>query len=256
MNNLTIVASNRNRLDINSPASQLFLKSLQWQTYTNFEVLIVDGGSNNYNELQDYFSKNNCIIKINIIQHKIGEAFLRALLNNVGIRNAQTPYIACTDVDMCFGKDFIKTAMSNFNEKSFVESRTMYWKENVTNAIYAGKLDPLNDLDSCKSGRIKKQTTAGGFQGTHINNWNILKAYNEDMCGWGSEDFELLTRAQRLGLNVRWMGENNDIMLFHQPHAKDTKKDLEYQENNKKILEQTLRGGNKEINVNGWGGKE
>jgi hypothetical protein len=55
-------------------------------------------------------------------------------------------------------------------------------------------------------------------------------------------------------LKTKWMGENNDIMLFHQPHAKTSeqvKKDLEYQEENKKLLANIKSFV---ANPNGWGG--
>ena len=49
---LTIVASNRDRLDFNNMPSQWFLKSLEWQECKNFNLLIVDGGSKNYEEIK------------------------------------------------------------------------------------------------------------------------------------------------------------------------------------------------------------
>ncbi len=109
---LTIVASNRDRLKLEEPASQLFLKSIQWQDYTDFELLIVDGGSQNYDELEKYFSSQSFRIPMRIIQYKIGEAFERALLNNVGIRNANGEYVMCTDVDMMFGKNLTETIIN------------------------------------------------------------------------------------------------------------------------------------------------
>ena len=252
---LTIVASNRNRLDLNSPSTQWFLKSIQWQNYKDFELLIADGGSSNYNELKEYFEKSHQDIPMRIIQHKIGEPFERALLNNVGIRNSKGEYAMCTDVDMLLSKNFVSTLINNVSENSFIESRTMYWKSKLINKIYSGELDPYGDLDKCKIGRIKQRTTCGGCQCTSVNNWNSLRGYNEAFIGWGSEDYDLLTRAALMRLNIKWLGGSiEDIMLFHQPHAKteqQVKIDLEHQEKNKVLLKNIKHYS---TNINKWGG--
>ena len=252
MSLLTITASNKNRLDINNISSQYFIKSIQWQSFTDFELLIADGGSDNYDELKKYFNSFNGPIKMNLVQHKIGDVFLRALLNNVGIRNSKTPYILCTDVDMLFAKDFVKTVVSKLNENNFVESRTMYWKSKFVNKIYSGEIDPYNNINDCKKGRIKKRTTAGGCQCAHINVWNKIRGFDERYYGWGSEDYDLLTRVIKCGINVEWIGESlEEIMLFHQPHERNVTRDLVFQEENKKILHSIKEY---KVNQDGWGG--
>lgn len=203
---LTIVASNRDRLDLNTPSTQWFIKSIQWQEYTNFELLIADGGSKNYEEIDNYFKTCNSKIPMRIVQHKIGEPFERALLNNVGVRNANSEYILTTDVDMVFGKDLVSEVMKNISKDVFIESRTMYWKSNIVNKIYSGELDPYNNLDSCKVGRMKKRTSAGGLQAAHKDVWNKVRGFNEtEMHGWGSEDVELLERIKMARIKVIWL---------------------------------------------------
>ena len=63
-----------------------------------------------------------------VAELKLGEKFERARLNNVGVRNANTPYIMTTDVDMFFAPKFVETMIANLNPKRFIESRTLYWK--------------------------------------------------------------------------------------------------------------------------------
>jgi predicted glycosyltransferase involved in capsule biosynthesis len=252
---LTITASNRDRLQIKDcERSAMFLKSIQWQTYKDFELLIADGGSQNYDEIKEYFASHTGDIPMRIVQCKIGEAFLRAKLNNVGVRNAKAEYIMTTDVDMLFGKDFVKTLMSKVGKNILVESRTMYLKPLPAKMIYEGKIDPYNDIDNCKRGRIKKRTTAGGCQCMHINSWEKIRGFDESYVGWGSEDYDLLTRAKKAGIRARWMGESREsIMLFHLPHSRDTKKDLEYQEENKKRLNRIKHYA---VNPDGWGDRK
>lgn len=259
---LTMTASNRDRFDPNSDATKLFIKSVQWQTYKDFELLIADGGSKNYEEIKDYLENYGGDIHMRIVQFPIGEAFERARLNNVGVRNASGEYVMTTDVDMVFGKNFVDTLMGNVGENILVESRTMYLKPAIMNKIYNGELDPYNDICSIKKGRIKKRTTAGGCQcmaNKENKGWNLVNGFDEKgYIGWGSEDADLLTRCKYAGMKIVWMGESLDsIMLFHQHHSKpDVKKDLMHQDRNKKTLAKLQREKYFRVNEEGgWGGK-
>jgi len=248
---LTIVASNRDRLDLNSNITKWFIKSLEWQDCKDFEVIIADSNSGNYEELKRYFEGNQFQIPIRIVSHNI-DLFSRSVLNNVGICNGTAPYRASTDVDMLFARDFVSEVVANLAPDIMIESRTMYWKKGVADQIYGGKLDPYNDINACKLNRIKKRTSAGGFQCMHIDSWNKIRGFDERYQVWGSEDQDLLLRAVMAGIKVKWMGENGDIRLFHQPHLKkDIKKDLEWQEKNKKYLYNIK---DYRANPNGWGG--
>jgi len=254
---LTIVASNRDRLDFGTPSGKLFLDSLEAQTNQDFEVIIADGGSKNYDELEKFMAERVCEPHIRIVKEQLGEKFERARLNNVGVRNATTPYIMTTDVDMCFGAEFVDNLLSRVAPNKFVESRTRYWRGKLVNRIYSGELNPFTDLDSCQNGRIKKRTTAGGCQCAHIDQWTKVRGFDEDFIGWGSEDFDLLTRMMNSGAKVDWMGEAPDIVrLFHQPHAKpNIKEDLECQKKNQKLLKRVKMGQRPfTANPNGWGG--
>jgi glycosyltransferase involved in cell wall biosynthesis len=250
---LTITASHRNRLKIGDNSTEFFIKSLQWQACKDFEVLIADGGSENYEEIKDYIENYDGPVKMRMIQHKIGDEFQRAFLNNFGIRNARTPYVMTTDVDMLYGPGFVERLCKKLKPGVFMESRTMYWKKPIATMVYSGEIDPCKDLDACKVGRIKKRTTAGGCQCTHIDNWNKLRGFNENFIGWGSEDQELLKRVKLLRLKVKWMGETREsIQLFHQPHLRpNLKQDLAHQEKNKRRLRKV---GNYAANPEGWGG--
>jgi len=253
MPKLTITASNRDRFDPNSNATKWFIKSLQWQTYKDFEILLADGMSKNYEEIKAFLENYGGDIPMRIVQFPIGEAFERARLNNVGIRNALGEYVMTTDVDMAFGKDFVQTLMGLVSPDSLVESRTLYWHPKTAQKIYNGELDLYNDIQGCRAGRVKKRTSCGGCQAMHMDGWNKVRGFSEEYIGWGSEDFDLLTRAKLAKLHVKWMGEIGDVALFHQWHPKNIKEDLTYQAKNKKIL-----AGIKQysVNPNGWGGKE
>lgn len=251
MNNLTIVVSNRDRLDPKSPATQYFFGSLERQSCLDFEMIIVDGGSRNIEELEKYIAKPSPIKK-KLICHSMGKFFERSLLNNVGIRNAETKYVMASDADMLYGRNFIKVLNEKLSPFCFVESRTLFLKEEIASKIYDGKLDFYNNENSCKKGRLMRRTTCGGCQAASLDNWNKLRGYNEKMVGWGPEDQELLKRACHLPLSITWLGETIEtIMLFHQPHPKNQEQ-LITNAPNKHILNNEFT---MDVNKDGWGGK-
>jgi len=252
---LTVVSPNKNRMKVGSPATELFLKSLQWQDDKNFEVIIVDGMSDNNKELKKYLESYNGDINIKVITRKVeADPFPKCLLNNIGIRNSETDYVMTTDVDIAFGREFMTGLMGQLQLNIFSESRALYWKPGIANKIYQGEVDLYNDIDSCKIGRIKKRTTPGACQCMHIEQWNKLRGYDESYVGWGSEDMDLYKRALKMNLQVMWMGESRDsIMAFHQPHPRNIKRDLEYQKHNKRRLA-NIKGY--VVNPDEWGDRK
>jgi len=251
---LTITASNKNRLKLDELASQWFIKSIQWQDCKDFELLIADGGSDNYEEIKEYFESHDGPIKMSIVKHEIGDVFLRATLNNVGIRNSRTDYIMTTDVDMLFARGFVNTLVGLVKPNCLVESRTMYLKQGVMKEIYAGiGGNPYENVECLKRGRIKKRTTAGGCQCLHKDSWEKIRGFDESYYGWGSEDYDLYARVSRQRWKIKWMGESREaIELFHQHHHHpNLKEELKHQSGNKKRLA-TI--GKRELNPDGWGG--
>ena len=252
MSSLTIVIPNKDRMDINSNSTKWLLKSLQWQVCDKpFDILFADGGSANYEELKNFVESYNGKYPMKFVQKKI-DVWNKSLLNNFGIRSAKGEYILRTDADILFAQNFVSSVVAVLDKNAFIEARTMYWKGFMSNKIYSGELDPYANIDACKIGRIKKRTTCGGCQCTHIDNWTKLKGYNEDVA-WIYEDMEMMVRASVSGLNIKWIGENiNNIMLFHQPHEcyKNTTEQLAKVGSNKYLSHHPKL----DVNTNGWGG--
>lgn len=241
-------------MDLNSKSTQFFLASLFWQDNKDVEVVIADGGSDNYKELCDY-ANLHIDLHMRVISHPIGDAFLRALLNNVGVRHSKGEYILATDADMIFRRDFTKVIIQNTSKDCILESRTFHMTQRRTNEIHNGIIDPYANFDDCKIGSRgtgRFTGSPGGCQCMHRDNWDQLRGYNEKYIGWGSEDRDLLKRAKLLGLKEKWTGKiASEGMILHQWHYQDMKRDLAFQESNKKILEAVNVA---RVNQNGWGG--
>lgn len=255
MRKLTVIIPNKDRLMPNSISTEFLFRSLDNQSFRDFDVLIVDGGSKNYEELKNYIGMLDKGIKKTIIQNKLSVIWNKCILNNFGIKRCDSEYAMTTDADMLFGKEFIANLCKSLSENTFVESVTMYMKYGIMKHIYAGSPDFFKDENKCKIGRVKRRTTCGGCQATSIKNWEKLKGYDEEMKGWGFEDQELLFRAELSGLKIVWLGEQGDVCLFHQAHDKPNDKENTLHTNdNKNRLDNLIKTKKFDyVNKNGWG---
>jgi len=89
----------------------LCLKSIFQQSYREFEVIVIDNGSNDgsYNYIQTYFPQVILIInKVNL-----GASFAR----NQGIEKARGDWVVTLDADVILNKDFLEKMVSSFNGK-------------------------------------------------------------------------------------------------------------------------------------------
>jgi len=75
---LTITASNKNRFQPGTKQTDLFIKSLQWQTCKDFEFVLSDGGSDNYKEVKEYLENYDGDVPMRVVRNPIGDAFLRS----------------------------------------------------------------------------------------------------------------------------------------------------------------------------------
>ena len=81
------------------------LKSIQNQTYTNFEVILLDDASDDGSEIiAENFSKEDG----RFIYHKLPKQKGVGVLRNIGVEYAKGKYLAWVDSDDIISKDFLK----------------------------------------------------------------------------------------------------------------------------------------------------
>ena len=91
------------------------LKSLNKQTYSNFEVILINSNSsdNSFNIVNNWISKNKSKIKYKNLNKK---SFLPSTSKNIGIKCSSGSWIAFMDVDLKFSKFWLETQI-NFLKK-------------------------------------------------------------------------------------------------------------------------------------------
>lgn len=130
------------------------LDSILAQTYTNFEVLIIDDVStdNSLDIIHDY-QKKDVRIKLFKLKQNSGPAIAR----NLGIKNAKGNFLTFIDSDDLWDKIFLETSINfmEINKYSFIFSSYRRTDENL-NKLYDDYIVPekVNYTDLLKSNRI------------------------------------------------------------------------------------------------------
>ena len=126
---------------------------------------------------------------------------------NYGVRQATTPFIVTSDVDMIYTSNPFQWCLDNFEEKCIYHIPT-YWLP--------------------KSANFKKAQAAGignsgGFVFSHIQAFIDTNGYDERFVYWGKEDADFPIRLRTLGYKQIWLPET-EHKLYHQwhPTLKDT----------------------------------
>ncbi|PBI89463.1 putative glycosyl transferase [Flavobacterium sp. ACN2] len=199
------------------------LDSLKEQTNSDFEVLLVDYGSN-----------LSCasIIKDLISNYKFAkylynysgfQPWSRAKAINIGLKKTTTEYIFTADVDMIFSPNFVSR---------------LHELKNPFKAYYF-KVGFLNEKESKANKKFENYlidfSTEIGAQGLSLFYLNSLKeitGYDEFLHFWGAEDIDVHNRLEKNQTESIFYSE--EILMLHQWHAS-------YRKSEKKVLTTDLQ---------------
>jgi glycosyltransferase involved in cell wall biosynthesis len=165
------------------------VQSVLRQTFTDYEILIVNDGSTDVPTLEKLASYNHQRIRV---LHKANGHLSSA--RNHGIRHAAGTFIVTLDADDWFEKDFIASGMAYLQNHSNAGAVTCYlkafglkkyrWKPaggHVVNFLYR--------QESCASAMFRKSC------------WEQIGGYDENMKS-GYEDWEFWIRLTAAGYEV------------------------------------------------------
>lgn len=194
-NQITVVTAIRDR---ESWRIRTMVESIR-KTGANPSFHIVDYGSS-----KEYAAEYKTLCKELKIKytHMYAEGYpwnkCRAL--NFGARQAETVFIATSDVDMIYENNSFQWCLDNYKNKSIFHIGT-YWlgkDKNKAKAISAG-------TGNC-----------GGFCFTSKEAFEEIGGYDERFCYWGFEDLDWPSRLKRKGYKQVWLP--SEYKIFHQWH--------------------------------------
>lgn len=167
------------------------IKSILNQTYRNFEIIIVDDGSDD-KETLGILEKID-IQGVEVFHKQNGDV---ASARNYGIRRSCGEYILTLDADDRFAPTFIEKAVNILQKQPKVGMVTSYVQRFGENEIESGKLE-------CKGGDIKDflvKNQAVACLMFRFQCWKDAGGYDEEIQGF--EDWEFAISVTKQGWTV------------------------------------------------------
>lgn len=202
-------------------ALTVVLNSLTKQTYTNFEIIIADDGSDERTKkVIDYYSDRLNIIHV----WQEDEGFRAARARNLAIEKARAPLIIFIDGDCAVPANFVSTHVKMFDEKYFtVGSRVLCSQSFTDDILVHGQITNWSLLRwhwAAIKGKINRASSLwrlplGPLRKTQPTKWKGAKTchlavprrallavggFDEVFQGWGFEDSDLVVRLINYGL--------------------------------------------------------
>ena len=246
---ITIIYPYRNR---ESERVKRSLDSLNEQTNSNFEVLLVDYGSDSVSAsvIKELIS-NYKFVKY-IYNYSEFQPWSRAKAINIGLKNVNTDYIFTADVDMIFSPNFVSTLHEI--KKPF---KAYYLKVGFLNEKESKADKKFEDFKIDFSSEVGAQ----GLSLFYLKSLKAVTGYDEFFHFWGAEDIDVHNRLEKNGTESIFYSE--EILMLHQWHTSYRKaektvltKDLQLIDilriNYQKLLENT-RSKRVEVNNVNWG---
>lgn len=183
------------------------LDSLMKQTDMDFDVLLVDYGSNNeYQTKIEALCRAYQFCKYLKIDAE-GKLWNRAETLNYGIINAAGEYLFTADVDLVFKQSFISTL-----KKKADAGKASFFAVGYLNESNSINIDVtnLNALTYNKS-----QDFALGMVLLKKSEFVSVNGYNSFYSIWGIEDTDLKYRLEKLQITTEFV---NEVEMLHQYH--------------------------------------
>lgn len=206
---ITIIFAFRNR---ETSRIKRCFDSLARQSYTNFNVIFVDSGSEP-TFAQPVQQLCEAYPFITYLYHQTrGLEWNKPHALNVAIKAAETKYILSSDIDLIFSQNHLQHIVELAGKYDHVYSE-VYWLDK--------KFNNWESLNTSIPTGIKS-SGEGGKGGVHLmrkTDLEKVEGYDENFKYWGFEDIDLHNRLTLLGLSHGW-ANHHIYPVFHQWHPK------------------------------------
>lgn len=201
---ISIIYSYRN---LDCQRLNLSLESLEKQSNKNFEVVLVDFGSNNYfsEAIKKVISKYSFVRYI--YTYTENQIWSRSRALNLAIKESKFDKIFSSDVDMIFDEKLVDRLLDLYDEKKVTHFKVGYLKKKFKMPI---KNRDIESYSNKGAQGILLFSKSKAFE---------ITGYDEFMCGWGCEDNDFLNRFKSIGIASEFY---ENILVYHQWHKKFT----------------------------------
>jgi len=183
------------------------LKSLNNQIEKNFEVFLVDYGSEVQISNQIEKLCNSYSFVKHQYQHTQFQPWNKSKALNSVIKNLKTDYCFVADVDMIFHPQFVEKA-----QKLQAKNKTVYFQVGFLGPEETVK---VKNFSAYKNYRLSNDE-ATGLSMFPVNILKELRGFDEFYHFWGAEDTDMHVRLKNAGYEVKFYDE--EVLLLHQWH--------------------------------------
>lgn len=203
---LTIIFPYRNR---DPERIRCSLISLSNQSFHDFEVMFIDYGSQDVKaKAVEAIIADFPFASYHYVAHE-GLLWNKSKALNYGIRQAKTPYIITSDIDVLFAPHFIESVVAQMEPNGFSLFKIGYLSEKET------KLQLTNlDFNTISTTHVGETFGIGLFPKEALE---TVGGLDEFFHFYGSEDEDINLRVQIAGYRLK---QCNELMLYHQWHKR------------------------------------
>ena len=189
---------------------EYFLESLQWQSIRDFELVVINQGSDEEVNawLEPLLSRYSFVSYI--YNFTRGQFFNKSNALNIGIKTAAGKYIVIADIDIVFPRNYLEKIRDQLSPDLFFTHNAFYLP--LTFKIEGMQYFFSKDLiDSCQEKFIglcvaKKEAFIG------------INGFDEYFLLWGGEDDDITNRLESSG-RKRIHFTAASMNIYHQWHA-------------------------------------
>jgi glycosyltransferase involved in cell wall biosynthesis len=206
------------------------LGSLRWQDVgaKAIEIIVSDFGSDpeqarSIAELAEAHGAR-------VVRTETAAYWNRSRALNIGIRASSADVLFCTDADMIFFPNFVSSILQEHTErpgKAMVVCKCSDLPESVGERRW--RPDDLDELR--RATRVRRSPGTGACQAAPRDFFFHARGYDEKYWYWGKEDLDMFSRAERYGLEPRWIHEKTTMMHQWHPESPAKKKGLSWRWN-------------------------
>jgi glycosyltransferase involved in cell wall biosynthesis len=196
------------------------LQSVLYQTYTNWECIIVnDGSSDNTQEITEKWIAKDCRLRY-LFQENLGLCSAR----NLGISYAIGEFVLPLDADDIIAKDYVNLALQSFEKDSSL--KVVYCK-----AEKFGDESGLWKLPSFSLYNLSRNNLIFCSAFFRKKDWELVGGFDTNMV-YGWEDWEFWIAILKNGGNVKQL---NEVGFYYRIKSNSMLRIIN-QENEKKML--------------------
>ncbi|GAA4278514.1 glycosyltransferase family 2 protein [Aquimarina mytili] len=201
-------------------ALELVLRSVASQSVLPNEIAIADDGSTKDTDQLILKLKKEFSIPVKHIWHE-DVGFTKTVILNKALQEIQSDYIIQIDGDVILHKHFIKDHIRQSEPNTYLFGSRISLKEEYSKKVLQNKKIKFHWTNTGLLRRSraiylplfskfltkKSNQSSGKLRGCNMSYWRkdavAINGYNEDLIGWGYEDFNFAQRLLNSGISSK-----------------------------------------------------